>query len=142
MKKLSILIADDAPDVCSLLSIWLRAHHTACVHSGEDALAALTLLHFDLVVTDLHMPDVSGLEIIQRLKQTQPWVRVLAISGGNRFTPASSSLAQAEELGVDGVLTKPFGEEQLLAAVRASWLRQMEHDPSADRVDPLKASSK
>src|SRR5215213_6518680 len=79
MKKLSILIVDDAPDVCSLLSHWLRAHHTACVHCGADALTALSLLHFDLVITDIHMPDVSGLDVIRKVKQSQPWVKVLAI---------------------------------------------------------------
>lgn len=124
MKKLSILIADDAPDVCSLLSVWLGAHHLACVHTGEDALTAVALLHFDLVITDLHMPEVTGLDIIRRLKLSQPWVRILAISGGSRFTTAATWLTEAMEMGVDRVLAKPFGEEQLLTAVRACWLQQ------------------
>lgn len=121
MKKLSILIADDAPDVCSLLAHWLRAHHTACVHSGADALTALTLLHFDLVITDIHMPDVSGLEVIRRLKQAQPWVKVLAISGGSRFLSASAGVDRATDLGADGVILKPFDEERLLLRVKACW---------------------
>ena len=119
MKKLSILIADDAPDVCSLLTHWLRSHHTACVHSGSEALTALSLLHFDLVITDVLMPDVSGLDVIRRLKQTQPWVKVLAISGGGRFANASDCVAQANEIGADEVLLKPFDETQLQQRVRA-----------------------
>jgi CheY-like chemotaxis protein len=118
MKKLSILIADDAPDVCSLLSHWLRNHHTACVHSGAEAQTALSLLHFDLVITDVMMPDVSGLDVIRRLKQTQPWVKILAISGGGRFVSASDCVAQAQEIGADEVLLKPFDETQLQHRVR------------------------
>ncbi len=118
MKKLSILIADDAPDVCSLLTHWLRGHHTACVHSGSEALTALSLLHFDLVITDILMPDVSGLDVIRRLKQSQPWVKVLAISGGGRFVNAADCTAQAKEIGADDVLLKPFDETQLQQRVR------------------------
>ena len=121
MRKLSILIVDDAPDVCSLLAHWLRAHHTACVYSGADALTAITLLHFDLVITDIHMPDVSGLDVIRRLKQSQPWVKILAISGGSRYLTAAAGIDQAVDIGVDGVILKPFDEERLLMRVRACW---------------------
>lgn len=118
MNKLSILVADDAPDVCSLLTHWLRNHHTACVHSGAEALTALSLLHFDLVITDVLMPDVSGLDVIRRLKETQPWIKVLAISGGGRFVNAADCAAQAKEIGADDVLLKPFDESQLQQRVR------------------------
>jgi CheY-like chemotaxis protein len=121
MKKLSILIADDAPDVCSLLSHWLRAHHTACVNTGADALTAVSLLHFDLVITDIHMPDVSGLDVIRRLKQSQPWVKVLAISGGSRFLSAAAGVDQATDIGADGVILKPFDEERLMTRINACW---------------------
>ena len=121
MKKLSILIADDAPDVCSLLAHWLRLHHTACVYSGADALTALSLLHFDLVITDIHMPDVSGLDVIRRLKESQPWVKILAISGGSRYLSAASGVEQASDIGADGVLLKPFDGERLLMRVKACW---------------------
>jgi CheY-like chemotaxis protein len=132
MKKLSILIADDAPEVCSLLSHWLRAHHTACVHSGADALTAITLLHFDLIITDIHMPDVSGLDVIRRVKQSQPWVKVLAISGGSRYLSASAGVAQAAEIGADGIILKPFDEERLLMRVNACW----DSEPSAASAAP------
>ena len=121
MKKLSILILDDAPDVCSLLSHWLRAHHTACVHSGADALTALSLLHFDLIITDIHLPDVSGLDVIRTVKQSQPWVKVLAISGGSRYLSAAAGVSQASDIGADGVILKPFDEERLQLRIKACW---------------------
>ena len=121
MQKLSILIADDAPEVCSLLSHWLRRHHTACVHSGADALTAMSLLHFDLIITDIHMPDISGLDVIRQVKASQPWVKVLAISGGSRFLTASAGGDRATAIGADGIILKPFDEERLLMRVKACW---------------------
>jgi two-component system, OmpR family, response regulator len=139
MKKLSILIVDDAPDVCSLLAHWLRAHHTACVYSGADALTAVTLLHFDLVITDIHMPDISGFDVIRRLKETQPWVKVLAISGGSRYLSAAAGIAQATDIGVDGVILKPFDEERLLTRVKACWETPSEHSPQFSQATEISA---
>ena len=119
MNRLSILVADDAPDVCALLAHWLRNHHTACVTSGSEALTALSLLHFDLVITDVLMPDVSGLDVIRELKKTQPGIKVLAISGGGRFVSAADCAAQAKEIGADDVLLKPFDEALLQERIRA-----------------------
>ena len=136
MRKLSILIADDAPDVCSLLTHWLRNHHTACVHSGSEALTALSLLHFDLVITDVMMPDVSGLDVIRRLKLSQPWVKILAISGGGRFISASDCVAQAKEIGADDVLLKPFDESQLQERVRGlAGALEESHDAAPTAVN-------
>ena len=139
MKKLSILIADDAPEICSLLSHWLRAHHTACVHSGADALTAITLLHFDLVITDIHMPDVSGFEVIRQLKKSQPWVKVLAISGGSRYLSAAAGVDQAADIGADGVVLKPFNEERLLMRVKACW--ETSNEPTDSNLNvPVESS--
>lgn len=118
MKKLSILIADDSPQVCTLISQWLRLHNTACVHTGADALSALTLLHFDLIVSDILMPNIDGLEVIKSLRATQPWVKILAISGGGRFASAADCIAKAKEAGADEMLLKPFDEEQLKRAIQ------------------------
>ena len=119
MKKLSILIADDSPEICGLLSNWLRLHNTACVPTGADALSALSLLHFDLIVCDILMPNVDGLGVIRTLRETQPWVKILAISGGGRFENAAECMAKATEAGADAVLLKPFDERQLKGAVQA-----------------------
>ena len=67
------------------------------------------------------MPDISGFDIIRRLKETQPWVKVLAISGGSRYLSAAAGIAQATHIGVDGVILKPFDEERLLTRIKACW---------------------
>lgn len=118
MKKLSILIADDSPEICSLVSNWLRMHNTACAHDGAEALSAVSLLHFDLVITDILMPKIGGLDVIRQVKQSQPWVRILAITGGGRFINSTDCVAQAKTLGADDVLLKPFDEVQLKNAVQ------------------------
>jgi CheY-like chemotaxis protein len=58
------------------------------------------------------------LDVIRRLKETQPWIKVLAISGGGRFVNAADCAAQAKEIGADDVLLKPFDESQLQQRVR------------------------
>lgn len=119
MKKLSILIADDSLPVCQLLSRWLRLHDTAAVHNGADALAALSLLEFDLIICDILMPDVDGLEVIKSLRATQPWVKILAISGGGRFASAADCATKAKEAGADEVLLKPFDEDSFKRAIHS-----------------------
>ncbi|MDP3069895.1 MAG: response regulator [Opitutaceae bacterium] len=127
MKQLSILLVDDSPEICTLAAHWLREHHTACVHTGSDALAAVSLLHFDVVVTDIVLPDLDGLAIIRKLRQSQPWVRIIAITGGGRHCSAFECSLAARELGADEVLLKPFDEAQLRAAVKSSLaLRELQ----------------
>lgn len=127
MKKLSILLVDDSPEICTLAAHWLREHHTACVHTGSDALAAVSLLHFDLVITDIVLPDLDGFAIIRKLRQSQPWVRIIAITGGGRHRSALECSLAARDLGADEVLLKPFDEAQLRAAVKSSLaLRELQ----------------
>ena len=113
------MIATDSPDVCSLLSIWLHDHHVVAVYDADEALSAVELLHFDLVICDVHLPQITGLDVIRKLKQTQPALRLLAVSGGSRFHSASESESQALAAGADVALLKPFNEEQLTRAVEA-----------------------
>ena len=70
------------------------------------------------------MPDVSGLDVIRRVKESQPWVKVLAISGGSRYLSAAAGVDRAAEIGADGIILKPFDEERLLMRVNACWETQ------------------
>lgn len=127
MKSLSILIVDDSPEICTLASLWLTGHQTAFVHTGADALAALSLLHFDVVVTDIVLPDVDGTTVIRKLRRSQPWVRIVAITGGGRFRSSVECAMRARELGADEVLLKPFAESELRTAVKnATALRELQ----------------
>jgi two-component system, chemotaxis family, chemotaxis protein CheY len=92
------------------------------VHSTGDGQAALN--HYqespaDLVITDLIMPEMDGLEIIQQLRRTNPKIRVLAISGGGRVD-AEEYLSVARKFGAVEVLPKPFTGQELKQAVEAA----------------------
>jgi CheY-like chemotaxis protein len=119
MRRLSILIVDDAPDVGSLMSHQLRGHHNVWVHSEADAVDALNLLHFDVVIADLYTGSALG--VVQTLKQHQPWVGILAICDGQRVDSGHDWARWPAEAGADGSLAKPFDETRLLFAVKACW---------------------
>ncbi len=84
--------------------------------SGEGALAYYRREPTDLVITDLIMPDIDGLEIIQELRRINPPVRILAISGGGRVD-AEEYLSVARKFGAVEVLSKPFTGKELKQAV-------------------------
>jgi two-component system chemotaxis response regulator CheY len=92
------------------------------VHStgaGEEALAFYRREPTDLVITDLIMPDIDGLEIIQELRRINPAVRILAISGGGRVD-AEEYLSVARKFGAVEVLSKPFTGQELKHAVETA----------------------
>jgi DNA-binding response OmpR family regulator len=73
--------------------------------------------HFDLVITDLVMPDIEGLEVIMELRRRDPAARIIAMSGGRKGR-AESYLRIAQKLGAKRTLSKPFSNQEFLEAVR------------------------
>jgi len=120
MKSLSVIVADDVEGIQDLVGHWLEesGHVVMCASTGRIASQLLKKQHFDLVITDVLMPDVDGLELILELKHSQPSVRILAISGGGRHMQATDCLKLAKNLGAHALLLKPFNREQLLAAMK------------------------
>jgi len=74
---------------------------------------------FDLIITDLIMPDKEGIETIIELKNTFPSVKIIAISGGGR-SQNMDFLEMSERFGANQVLAKPFTEQQLLDVVKTT----------------------
>jgi CheY-like chemotaxis protein len=125
----SILVVDDEPDVGEAIEAVLEhAGFTVVVaQSATSGLEAVARQKFDVVVTDIIMPKVNGLELIRKLRADHPRIRVIAISGGGSFGPLSlkpdaisthAFIAAAKEAGAEDVLTKPFDMDDLLSAVR------------------------
>lgn len=119
MKPLSILVADDVEEIQSLVKEWLgeSGHSVVCASGGHEVAKVLKQQRCDMVITDILMPDGDGLEVMSELKRTQPWARVLAISGGGAYLRATDCLNVAKGFGAHGVLLKPFNRRQLLEAV-------------------------
>jgi len=77
--------------------------------NGVEALASQSAGPFDLIITDIIMPEKEGVETIIELKQLHPFLKIIAISGGGR-TRNLDFLKFAEEFGADSILAKPFSE--------------------------------
>jgi CheY-like chemotaxis protein len=113
-----ILVIDDDEILRRLLGrVLTRAGHT--VSAAADGLEATRLAHeqpFDLVITDLLMPESDGLEVIMAIREEFPGLRVIAISGGGRLG-SNGYLRMARNLGASAVLSKPFENAELLSLV-------------------------
>lgn len=117
---IDVLVIDDEPLVLKMLAASL-AHGGLtfrCAENGRSALRLLTQHRFKLIVTDIHMPDMDGLEVIMHCTASIPGVRILAISGGGRYNNATEVLLPARILGSNKSLTKPFGGLEFLEAVQ------------------------
>ncbi len=92
-------------------------HEVAEARNGNQGLAFQKAQLFDLVVTDIIMPDKEGVETIIELKRDFPDLPIIAISGGGR-TRNLDFLKLAEQYGAQKILAKPFSEEDLVEAVK------------------------
>ena len=117
----SILVIEDVPAVLISLRIVLEGggHQVTAVGSGERALALLRDgMNFDVVVTDIWMPGISGTTVIHEGRAIAPRTRFLAITGGDPNGAVGSARLKEADFGADGVLFKPFEKQNLLQMVR------------------------
>lgn len=114
----SILIIDDDDAVSRTLSLILTraGYQVSAVTSGRKGLELLSQDGFDLVLTDIIMPELDGIEAIRRIRTDHPGLRIIAMSGGGQIDKADF-LHMAEALGADRVLEKPVRSEQLLELI-------------------------
>ena len=101
-----ILIVDDEPAVASLLAdaIQDQGHQATIVHRGQEALVRLGEQSYDAVFLDVLMPEMSGIEVLRRIRATHPTLPVIVITGHAR----QEELEEARRLGVSEVIEKPF----------------------------------
>jgi len=127
-----ILVVDDEPQLTRVLRTGLKSRGYE-VRAAADGLAGFETFsdwHPDLVITDLAMPNVDGLEFCRRLRAvSQVPIIVLSAKGEER------TKVEALDLGADDYVTKPFGIDELLARVRAS-LRRSSTD-SKTETEPI-----
>ena len=123
-----ILIVDDEPDVRESLRRVLEKAGFAIriAASGGEALEQMRRSPVSLVITDIIMPGIDGIDAIAAIRAEFPQARIIAISGGGNFgrggyqpeaITTSAYLAAAGKAGAHHVLTKPFDTAQLLDAV-------------------------
>jgi two-component system KDP operon response regulator KdpE len=127
-----VLVVDDEPQITRVLRHILNAHGYA-VRSADDGASAMDVFQEwppDLVLTDLHMPGMDGLELCEAVRKiSQTPVIVLSVKGEERTKVA------ALDAGADDYITKPFGTDELLARIRAVLRRAPEAAESTSRLE-------
>jgi two-component system KDP operon response regulator KdpE len=120
MDKSRVLVVDDQPHINRLLKTILtgQGYQVRTPGEGEPALASFTQWRPELVITDLYLRQMDGLELCRRIR-AQSNVPIIVLSGmGEEGTKVA-----ALDSGADDYVTKPFGTEELLARVRATLRR-------------------
>ncbi|MFF1272405.1 response regulator [Streptomyces marokkonensis] len=126
-----VLVVDDDPAIVRALVINLKArsYEVDSAHDGAGALRTAAAHHPDVVVLDLGLPDMDGVEVIRGLRG---WTRVPILVLSARH--ASDEKVQALDAGADDYVTKPFGMDELLARLRAAVRRAEPAGEGGDAV--------
>lgn len=114
-----VLVVDDEPGVRRAIArlVELMGHTSAEAETGLQGLEILRSRSPDLVITDLNMPEMDGIEFLLSIREGGSRVPVIAISGGGRI-PKESLLTDADLLGAVETLPKPFEMGELMEVVR------------------------
>jgi two-component system KDP operon response regulator KdpE len=125
--KGNILVVDDEPQITRVLKTTLSSHGygVRTASDGDEAVQLMKVWSPDLVITDLRMPNMSGLDLCRhvRAKSRVPII-ILSVKGEER------TKVEALDAGADDYVTKPFGVNELLARVRATLRRTMAPEES------------
>ncbi len=111
-----ILAVDDSEPMRQLVSQALKTggHGVVLAVDGLNALGLFTAEKFDLVITDINMPGIDGIELVRRIRTRDPEIPILALT-----TEGDESFRRrGEEAGVDGWIVKPFKPAQFIAIVK------------------------
>ena len=117
-----ILVVDDEAEVRNVTKLLLEmcGHTAVCVADGRAALRALPAGKFDGILTDMLMPEMDGVELLNELRKKKTTLRIVAMSGGGQ-APKESYLQMAKHCGAHVLLPKPFNREQLDAAIKQAF---------------------
>jgi two-component system KDP operon response regulator KdpE len=120
-----VLVVEDEPALARALAVTLRAHgyDATVAHTGAAGLDAIANWHPDVVVLDLGLPDLDGMEV---LRATRAWTAVPVVVLSARST--SDDKVEALDAGADDYVSKPFGMDELLARIRAAARRRGQGD--------------
>jgi two-component system KDP operon response regulator KdpE len=121
---LRILIADDEPAILRFLRAALGSQGYVVVEAanGQATLDAVRQRRADLLVLDLGLPDIDGIDVIRRIRESGAMLPIIVLSSRE----SEAAKVEALDLGADDYVTKPFGIEELLARVRAAQRHRLQ----------------
>lgn len=120
-----ILIVEDEKNIARFVELELlhEKHQVTVCHDGRDGLEAAQTKEFDLILLDIMLPGLSGLEILRRIRQVKS-TPIIMLTAKDDISDRVSGL----DSGADDYLTKPFAIEELLARIRRSLRKQTNQD--------------
>ena len=118
MQKSNILVVDDDQDILKLISMRLTAagYYISAASNGVEAMSAISLQRPDLVISDLRMPAMDGMALLEAVQNAHPTLPVIILTAHGSIPDA----VRATQRGVFGFLTKPFDSQELLQQVAAA----------------------
>lgn len=137
-----ILVIDDDKDMCLVLSRFLskKSYSVEVAHSGEEGLKRLRLTEFDLVLCDYKLPDVTGIEILQKIKVLNSTVAVIIITGYSDVKTAVETF----RYGANDYVTKPLYPDELLLTIKETIEKnqiKLHLETEADTVSDVKRTN-
>lgn len=110
---MNILVVDDEELICWSLKKAIEGygkHSVTCVHNGNDAINSILQNRYDLIITDIKLPDISGIEIIKKLKELNIKIPVIMMSAHL----SHDVIFDVSDYGIVGFVNKPFQIEDIL----------------------------
>jgi DNA-binding response OmpR family regulator len=126
MAETILLVEDDASILRGLqMNLGIEGYRVMAAHDGEDGLKAARTHHPDLIVLDLMLPKMSGIDVIKQLRATDPDTPIVVLSSKDQEADKVLALS----LGADDYVSKPFGLAELIARIRAALRRSRRRAP-------------
>jgi DNA-binding response OmpR family regulator len=127
-REARVLLVDDDRELCQMLTEYLVTEHfdVKSVHDGGDALEALQVEHFEILILDVMLPTVGGFDVLRKLGAAYSTPILMLTARGDDIDRIVGL-----ELGADDYLSKPFNPRELVARIRAILRRANNHGKSA-----------
>ncbi len=126
-----VLLMEDEMNIAKGLEMVMReeGYEVDLADTGQGALDKFRASEFDLLVADLRLPDMDGMDVVQHVREKRPSTNVVIITG----YPSVSSAVQAVRMGVSDYLRKPFTEDEFKTAVRSA-LKEKEKESMEELI--------
>lgn len=120
-----ILLIEDDPVACNMIQAWLESDHFTVdlAQKGKDGLALLFLYQYDVVILDLALPDLDGIDLLKELRNRSKETKVLILTGRRDIDDKEIGFAA----GADDYLTKPFEARELSMRLKALMRRPSDY---------------
>lgn len=115
-QQLSLLFVDDDPVTHKLIDKYLAGRKVHHAYSAEDALKVLDKEDIPIIVTDIYMEEMDGIELTRRIKKIRNTVQVIIVTGDSETT----SLVNALDVGANDFLVKPINKDSLIVALESA----------------------